>query len=742
MNRRYEFGAASVLALLLAAGAGEAAAQAASNQALEEVVVTTRKREERLQNVPASVTALTSETIVRTGSTNLADLARITPGLTLYEGSSGGLSAPTLRGVANTVTTTFDNNVGIFLDGVYLSAKSNLDINFFNLERVEVIRGPQTALYGANSFSGAINYILRRPSNEFTARIQVTAGTDKRLDGAVMVSGPIVKDVLAGQFVASTSSFDGTIDNTLGENVGGWDYKRSISGSLLFTPGEKFEASLFVYHSEDKLDGGANVIYPNNCGGVNDRPPLTGPSGTILRYRCGTLKAPDSVAVSPFAYSDRSSDIAIAKLSYDFGPLVLKSTTSAASYDIFAISDNQVAGSTIFSAIYRQPFVGPVEEVSQELRLESYGNRVLDGAIGYYYYDRDAVQTAITGTGPNQTARSLDQTTAESTRVNAFFALANWHVTPQLDIEGQLRYTKEDKSAVLTNNLTRLVRTPSKSFRNTTYKLTANYRWTPNTLLYASIATGTKSGGFNNTPVLTEQAFGPEENITYETGIKNTLFDGRLILNASVYYIDWTDLQLPVPSAVAGIANYTSNAGAVEAPGVELEFAAIPIPALRISGGYAYTNPEWVDGTIDISSIRNCATAAACGLPAGPGGVGIDISGRLIPRAARHTANLSGTYTIPTEFGEVYARADVSYRSAITPSAAIALQNTGNQTLANFRVGLVRDKIQLSGWINNAFDEDYIASAVNQPEFVPQTTFTTGFVANGRTAGVTLEYSF
>ena len=741
MKRIETLGGATAVALVLAAMSGEAFAQSAGG-GVEEVVVTARKREERLQAVPASITALTAETITRTGSTNLSDLARVTPGLTLYEGTAGGLSAPVLRGIANTVTTTFDNNVGIFLDGVYLSAKSNLDINFFNLQRVEVIRGPQTALYGANSFSGAINYILRRPSNDFTSRVQVTAGTDKRIDGAVLVSGPIIKDVLAGQIVASASTFDGTIDNNLGENVGGWDYKRSISGSLLFTPNEKFEASLFLYHSEDKLDGGANNIYLNNCGGINDRPPLTGRGGTIFRYRCGTLKAPAAVDVSPFSYSTRGSDIAIAKLSYDFGPVTLKSTTSSGSYDVFALQDAQTATTTIFTATYAQPFVGPVDEISQELRLESYGNRVLDGAVGYYYYERDANQTAITGVGPSQTARSLDQTTLDRTEVNAVFALANWHVTPQFDVEGQIRYTKEDKSAQLLNNLTKLLRNPAKTFRKTTYKLTGTYRWTPNRLLYASIATGTKSGGFNNTAVPSEQAFGPEENTTYEAGVKNTLFDGRLVLNASVYYVDWKDLQLPVPSAIAGTTNYTSNAGAVEAPGFEIEFAANPISAWRISGGYAYTSPEWVDGTIDISSSRNCATAAACGLSPGPGGVGIDISGRLIPRAARHTANLSSTYTVPTSAGDVYFRGDVSYRSPITPSAAIALQNTGDQTLTNFRVGLVREKFEFSGWVNNAFDKNYVVSGVNQPEFVPQSTYTTGFVANGRTAGVTLEYSF
>ncbi|MDV3456096.1 TonB-dependent receptor [Sphingomonas sp. HF-S4] len=705
-----------------------------------EIVVTARRREETLQSIPASVVAVTQESLQRASATDLSDIARLTPGLSFNSGNAGGLGAPTLRGVTNVTTTTFDNNVGVFLDGVYLSAKSNLDIDLFNLSRTEVIKGPQSALYGNNAFAGAINYVLARPTETFSGQVRASVGTDDLYEIAGRVSIPLTS-TLRAQVVGSYSHFGGTVDNLNGENLGGWDKKWSASGMLEWTPGTAFSASLFYYHYEDELDGGANYIFTNNCGGTTVTTPNRG--GSNRRYKCGILEAPDQVNVDPASYSQRSSDIAIGRLAYDFGPVALRYTGSYGKYDAVALQDQQLntLGGTVPTASRRftQPFVGPVKEWSQELRLESYGNSFFDWAVGGYYYDREATQRTIVGLGTAQTAKSLNNLNVENTTMKSAFALGTIKITPSLDIEAQGRWTWEDKNSVLTNNLTGAVLRPAADFSYGTYRVTGNWRFAENKSLYAVVASGTKSGGFNNTAVVSEQAFGPEKNTTFEIGSKNQFLNGRVTINASAYYIDWTDLQLSVPSAIAGQTNPVTNIGSASVKGFDVSFGLRPTRNLDLMVSYSYTDPKWNDGTIDYSSSRQCPTAAACGLT--QVGTGIDIGGFQIPRTSQNQYVGAATWTIPLRNSELYIRGDVSYRSEQSASA-IALQYTDEQVLVNSRIGWSIGKYELSLFVKNLFNKQYIVSSITEPEFVPSTTFTTGFVGNGRIFGLTAEAKF
>jgi iron complex outermembrane receptor protein len=711
--------------------------------ARDEIIVTARKRAESLQSIPAAVSAVTQETLTRAGANDLADVARLTPGLTFNTGNAGGLAAPTLRGVTNITTTTFDNNVGVFLDGVYLSAKSNLDIDLFNLARVEVIKGPQSALYGNNAFAGAVNYVLDTPTDYLSGRVRSSLGTDGLREISGKISLPIT-DWLSLMAVGTYSHFGGTIRNVNGPKLGGWDHKWSGSGMLDFHPEGPFSASLFYYHYEDRLDGGANFIFTNNCGGTIAPLITNNRGGSTRRFKCGTLESPAAVNVDRASFSERQSDIAIGKMALELGNVTLRGTGSYAKYDTFALQDqvlNSLGGNVATGARrFTRPFVGPVREWSGELRLESYGNSVFDWAVGGYYYDRSASQVTVVGLGETQTARSLDQSNQENTQMKSVFALATLKLTPNLEIEGQGRFTWEDKDSILVNNLTGLVRTPAAEFSYGTYRFTANWKWAEDRLLYAVIASGTKSGGFNNTSVVAEQSFGPEKNTTFEIGSKNSFLDGRVAVNASAYYIDWTDLQLSVPSSVVGQTNPVTNIGSASVKGFEVSLVLKPSSVWDLDFGYSYTDPKWDEGTVDFSASRICPAASDCGLVALNGG--IDIGGFQIPRTSRHQFAASTTYTIPLEGdSSLYLRADVSYRSE-QPTNAIALQEVPTQTLVNARVGWLSDKYEISLFVRNLFDKQYILSSINEPEFVPSTTFTTGFVGNGRVFGITLEGRF
>jgi iron complex outermembrane receptor protein len=728
-------------------------------QAVEEIVVTARKRQEDLQTVPVSITAFSAETIERTGSTNLGDIARFTPGLTYYEGNGGGLAAPTIRGLSATVTTTFDNNVGVFLDGVFLSAKSNINLAVFDLERVEVVRGPQSALYGNNTFAGAINYVTKRPdTNGLEGNVKGTLGTDQRADASFSVSGP-VNDKFAVRVQGSYSTFDGTVENGFGsETLGGWEYKAAAATTLNFQPTDNFELTAFYYYGEDELDGSANFIFPNNCGGQNSAPPLTGRGRTTLRYVCGTLKAPDQVFVSDETYSKYKSELGYINMSYDLGGVTLKSLSTRGDYDSAGIAD-QILDATTGPAARRfvYPFMGPVEEWSQEFRVESFGNDVIDYAGGFYYYDRDATQYFITGNGtptgaPPSTnvgvfpTRALDQITAESNKTYAGFGLIQAKVTDQIRLNGEARYTKDKRQVALINRLTNVTVPLADDFKYWTWRASVDYQATDDILTYASVSRGAKSGGFNNSPVVSEQSYQPEYNVTYEVGAKTTLLDNRLQANLALFYIDWTDVQYTIPSAVQNTRNYVTNFGAAKAEGFELELNAAVAEGWTVGGGIAYTDPHWVDGTVDFSSTRQCQTAAICGLtPVVVNGVsGFDVSGFTLPRASKWTGSLNTQYSWSMS-GDVepYVRGDLSYRSKQITNAPIALQDNGNQTLVNLRAGAtINGNLDVSVWVNNVFDKRYVNNAINEPEFVPVTTFTTGFIGNDRTAGVSASYKF
>ncbi|HSX73472.1 MAG TPA: TonB-dependent receptor, partial [Shinella sp.] len=550
---------------------------------------------------------------------------------------------------------------------------------------------------------------------------------------------------LSAMVVGSYSHFGGTVDNVRGPKLGGWDHKISASGMLVWNPTPEFEASAFYYHYEDELDGGANFMFTNNCGGINNPAVpinVNNRGGSNRRYYCGILEAPDAVNVDPASYSKRKTDLVIGRMSYDFGAATLRYTGSWAKYRTFALQDqhlNSLGGLPTASRRFTQPFVGPAREWSQELRLESFGNDVFDWAAGGYWYDRRASQITIVGVSPAQTARSLDNENVENTTMKSVFALGTLKLGHDFDIEAQGRWTWEDKDSILTNNITSAVRRPAADFSYGTYRITANWRWAQDKSLYAVIASGTKSGGFNNTSVLTEQSFGPEKNTTFEIGTKNQFLGGKVTINASAYYVDWTDLQLSVPSAVAGQTNPVTNIGSASVKGFEVGITARPSRAFTLDFGYSYTDPQWDEGTIDYSSARICPTAAVCGLTAA--GSGIDIGGFQIPRTSQHQYVAAATYTIPLATSELYLRGDISYRSE-QPTNAIALQYTDEQALVNTRIGWVKDNYEISLFAKNIFDKHYILSSINEPEFVPPTSFTTGFVGNGRILGITAEARF
>ena len=248
--------------MLVAALCGTSA-PAAESEDLTEILVTTRKKEESLKEVPVAITAFSAETIERAGIRNLYDVADLTPGLSFFNAQGEFLAVPVIRGVAPT-DIFGETNTAIFVDGVYISGREGLNFSQLDLERIEVVKGPQSALYGRNAFSGAINYVTREPTDEFEGKADVTLGTDGRQGGSFSVSGPL-GDTLTGRLSGLYDDFDGTYDNPLGgQDIGGYKY-RSWQGSLRWKPTENLKVNGALYYSNDEIDDSPTLGINANC---------------------------------------------------------------------------------------------------------------------------------------------------------------------------------------------------------------------------------------------------------------------------------------------------------------------------------------------------------------------------------------------------------------------------------------------------------------------------------------------
>jgi outer membrane receptor protein involved in Fe transport len=240
------------------------AADARSSAALTEIVVTSRKIEEKLLEVPLAITAFGADTIESKGIANITDVATQTPGFSFFNPFGEQLPVPVIRGIAP--TDIFGaNNAAFFIDGVYISGREGLNFGLLDLERIEVVKGPQSALYGRNAFSGAINYVVKPPSEDFEAKTSLEVGSENKLKGTAMISGPILGEKFRGRIAGLYDDWDGSYENALSDNDIGGRRFRTVQGSLLWLPAEAWSISLSYFKSNDSIDEGANVSLPANC---------------------------------------------------------------------------------------------------------------------------------------------------------------------------------------------------------------------------------------------------------------------------------------------------------------------------------------------------------------------------------------------------------------------------------------------------------------------------------------------
>ncbi|CCA90673.1 TonB-dependent receptor (plasmid) [Novosphingobium sp. PP1Y] len=618
-----------------------------------DIIVTANRTESRLSKTPVAMTAISQDGLRDAGIVDARSLGQVVPNLQISTDRDNARVA--IRGVTSADTTEKgDPSAAFLLDGVYIARSSDILGSFYDLERIEVLRGPQGTLYGRNTTAGVINVISARPKAEFEASGDAYFGNYGQRGATAMINIP-VGDSLGLRAAVNYERMDNVIK--LADTSGGTllPARDIFSGRLSFggTLGDRFK---FVVRGDYSNANGsmlnvlplANAYNTAVAKGVN-QPHIRRSTKDYLTYPFA-LAGPDQ--------RDYKFGGIMGEFSYDFGLFEL---TYLGSYRETHRDDlrNYIVGSfTSNPAVYR----GRFNQRSHELRAAFGQGNPLHGQVGLYYFREKSDLSLILGPpeangpgGANAIGFGFVQGPTQSTSKGVFGTLT-YDVTPELHLTGGVRHTKDEKSR---NGLT-VTRYPSvalspcaalqctlntniaaNNWSKTTWKVGVDYD-SPIGLIFASISTGYKSGGFNDGCLITSGGVGciltPEtlyyqpENLTaYEAGVKLKLGDA-VRLNGSVFHYDYSGLQLSQVVTAPVPGNRTSNAAKAKVDGVELEANITPYVGGMFSVGLNYLNARFADFIPDVT-FPNTATP-------------LSFAGKQLDHAPKWTANLGYTHTV------------------------------------------------------------------------------------------------
>lgn len=771
-------GTSSIFALtILSTGPAFAQSEdAASNGAGSNViVVTARKIEENLQEIPGAITAFNKEELNRRSISELEDIAMQTPGLVFEDFSNGGFGSPTIRGATQFSITGLEQNVSVFLDGIYIPRQYAFDVGSMNLERIEVVKGPQSALYGANAFAGAINYVsTTRSLTEVSAGGEVEFSENGGFDISGKISAPLVHDVLSMRLALGHSEFGGdytnnhpdadlNLDPGTSGKIGGYE-KSMVQVGASLKPVDAVTIDFDYYNFKNQSETRAQYRLSRGSGDFNcsnggqftnfglqlfcgelPSTPVAGASGTegfVIDPRTYGLES-ESKLVRVNVAAELTDQISV---NYLFGHSQ-GNVFSAGGSDRDALIPTSFAGQT-GNAFTFNP-VGNFNYDSHEIRLQYAGDNGLYAMVGGFIQNGEDLELGTGGLVPFRDLTPLTALPAGATPFSAytetetkaiFGRIAIPLMDERLKIELEGRYTDERK------DLTDLsVNSPYVYTDNYfTPRASIDYKITEDNLIYASVARGVKSGGINSSnSALTddERFYSPDTNWTYEIGIKNTFMGGKGTLNLAAFYIDWSNLQLQVSPTGASFfsQNITQALGGATSKGVELEGTFEPFEGLLLNAGLAYIDATYNDGVISsrITRSRLCGSEAA---PSDVCNFDGDIGGNDLQRSSKFQWNVGASFDTPlSDDFDFFSRLDVAGQSKQYASE-INVAVIEPRVLVNGRLGVRGDNWSVSVWGKNLFDKQYVSNA-----FFIATPFFTDYVptlGNRRRLGATLTFDY
>ena len=674
---------------------------------LEEIVVTSQKVEENIQTVPFSVTAVTGESLETFQYKDLKDLNGTIPNVAFTQITNVALNlAPSIRGIGSTNNPDpyTGTEVAVVIDGVVQGTRLLGLSDQFDVERIEVLRGPQGTLFGANTLGGVVNIVTRPPTGELGAYGTISLGNYNQFNGALAVDFPIAKDVLAGKISVSHRERDGFYTNKVDGNDLMWVDSTKARGYLLFTPNEDLTATFTV--GVDRIRNGADV--PVN---------VSVPGEVFWRPDLDTGVHFDLYSDSPHI---NEADLNLYTLNVDWrSPIgLLTSITNYTDFEAFNIEDVDELPEFLLNA---GRDLGS-DQWSQEFRLAFEPTESVQAILGAFYMDLHHDVTTITLLEGLAPGIFTNQRVLSDEKTMAVFGQAYWDATEKLRLGIGLRWTKIDidlGSDSTTHSLPGMhPYNYAENIRRSTIvggfgaagdeswtepggKISIDYEIVPDVMLYAYYARGFKSGGFNGRiqDPLDIGPYNPEYIDSFEVGMRSDWFQKRLRANVSVFYSKWDDMQVPnsvfrgdPPQASSTIL----NAASATSKGAELELQFAPSEALSVQASLGY-----LDAAYDEFSDA-----------------GVDFSGRPTPYAPEWTGSLSGSYTFQTTAGLLTPSLQWRYtdeRWASFTQAPAEDLDSYSVLDANVNFKPTDGNWSVALWATNLLDEEYVITSLAVP---------------------------
>jgi iron complex outermembrane recepter protein len=665
---------------------------------LEEIVVTAQKRKERLIDTPQSVSVLSSDHLTRLGATQFRDFANTVPGLS-FSTAGPGYTQISLRGV--TAGIDLSPTVGIYVDEVPFGStsafaqgvKATLDMGLFDVERIEVLRGPQGTLYGASTMGGLIKYVSKQPNaQDFGVDVQTgISGTEEgsvNFNGSIAVNVPLVADRAAVRASAFHSRDGGYIDNpTLSRD----DVNRAdVSGGRIdvsLTPTDALSIRIGGFLQNISREGEATVNYALNGAPEN-----------------GSL---DQDRWLPEPYDQRFRLVS-GTITYDFGGAALTSISSYQTSEVEFVYD--------LSRLYTQFFptystVGLREEDStnkftQEVRVASAGARTLEWLIGGFYTheDSDGAQAFVLRALNGQPAPNDLFAFTAPTRFEEYAAFGDltYHLTERLDVSGGIRYAENRQSFTQFGSGALIGSTPTvrSSEDVSTYLANARYRFGDRATGYVRFATGYRPGGPNfvlDDPItglpVGPETFEADRLNSYEAGFKAELAERRVQLEVAGYFIDWNNIQ--IVGTRGGFSGKTNAPGGATIRGAEVALTVRPVDSFAVTGAFAYQDTQMSEADPDLGAVK----------------------GERLPNVPRFTGTVNADYdfagaalrpTVGATLRHVSERMSTFNNNVFYPQYRLP-----EYTTVDLRAGLTFGAVDTQLYVHNVFDERGQLSAFN-----------------------------
>lgn len=716
--------------------AADAGADAASS-GIEDIVVTARKRAESVQDVPVAITAMSGDQMVDRSVKDITDIAASTPSFFAQTSSADPAALlVSMRGQSATdALMTLDSPVGVYVDGVYLPRSIGLRAAMVDIERVEVLRGPQGTLFGKNTTGGAVSITTRQPDLlETGGFVSMILGERGKMEATGALNVPLVRDVLAVRAVVQYSGNNGYGRNLLGQRIGG-DVTKTGRLNVAFAPSDRLRVNLSADYQRIKGDGIiTRLSWLNPIGGAA---PLPAPTN-LLRATLAQQGLADTPANRATAYAFLEQ----ALLGNGTGSFYDAPTTSPQSneyegygvsgtieYDVsdylsvksitanrWADRDSYVDFDGTPMVLFEPHYVTQSKVFSQELQLLSDPAERLSWILGGYYSKETGNEFTVSRTLPPILPTNPGISDGDVTNKSvAVFGQANYRVSDAVRVTAGLRWTEETKS-LLTRNRNALgcniptsirINGACEGYLSDTYSdwsYLVSLDWTPGsgTLFYARTSRGFKGGGQNlrgqASDPRTFNPFRPETVTDYEVGAKLDLFDRRLRMNLAGYHAIYEDIQrsTSIQPPVGSATTLITNAAKAKINGIEAEITAQPTDRLTLNVNSSYTDAGYSHFIDPILGDR---------------------SDERFP-VPRWTLATNLTYELPTSLGDLKFIAGWNWRSATSLRPAALVQSSVTQKaygLVDTRISLHVDAIDadVAVFAKNLFDKKYIVGAVD-----------------------------